>query len=250
MKSKDIEADGLYFEVTEEGVPRRGNAHCVLMKILNKTDKFKVIKLPKPILISIKNETKQSAWCVPVEIEFSPGCRIDSKSFTTISIEFNNDVCDKFYDGDKLQLNINNVCNLYIERSESEWFFVGIEKRQIVRTLSPEDYLLETVECFESLEESIGISIQNVSINIKKNNIQSSVIDLFFEVLAIDDKCKETGFAIEYGIYDKNNKIRKFSNIKRYSGDFIGFEIFAFQNIELPMSLKDIGKIRIYPTKC
>lgn len=241
MKSKDLEIGKLHFEVIKEA-DINGYGFGIVLRVVNRSNDNQPIQFQggnKTMLISYKYGMKNNHWFNPRQIE-GDGYSIIAKSFVDVGISFQRGN-DKFYDGDKIQIDIKNLCKIHIQRENSEWFFLEAENKQTIC-----DTLLETVECFESLEESIGISIQNISINIKKDN----VIDLFFEVLAIDDKCKANGFAIEYGIYDKSNKIRQYSNIKRYSGDFIGFEIYAFRNIELPMPAKEIGKIRIYPTKC
>lgn len=255
MKSKDLEIGGLYFEIIEDKLPENGT-NKVIVRIANKTDCNKSILLAKdPMLISSKYGMKEYSYCAPDELTLRIEYNIYPESFFDACIEFNSDVCDSFYDGDKLLLDIKDICNLCLQRENSEWFFTEVENKQISKGTSlvskteslesREDALLNKVECLEFLEESIGISIQNVSINI----IEDNLIDLFFEVLATDDKCKADGFAIEYGVYDKKNKIRKSSIIRRYPDDFIGFEIFSFRKNIIPITIEEIGKIRIYPTK-
>ena len=257
MKLKKIEIGQFLFEVIKEGwkTTTYEKVKEITLRVINKSETNQPIEFQRDIqtmLVSCKYGMKISDWFEPFQTA-QDGYSIVAKSFVDIGISFGKE-CKVFCDGDKIQIGIKNLCNIHIIKESSEWFFFDVENKQtnedvLIETVESteinEDALLETVECFEVLEENVGISIQNVSINVNDENS----IDLFFEILGVDDKCKEHGFGIKFGIYDKRNKIRESGQESRFEGEFIGFEIFSFENIRLPMPVNEIGKIRIYPTK-
>ena len=59
----------------------------------------------------------------------------------------------------------------------------------------------------------------------------------------------EDDFNIEFAIYDTNNDIVYTDSESKYADDFKGFEVLTFDYIKLDITVDEISKIRIYPTR-
>ena len=50
-------------------------------------------------------------------------------------------------------------------------------------------------------------------------------------------------------IYDSNNEIVYTDSESKYAEEFKGFEVLTFDYIKLDITIDEISKIRIYPTR-
>lgn len=165
---------------------------------------------------------------------------IPDNSFVDLDIGFE-DITGAF-NGDRIELLVNEgkFASLRLIREKGQWVIVeSIERNTLNRDLK------KKIEHFEAIEEQFGITLQNFSVRV----IDENSLDLFFEVLATNgEECKK-GFNIEVAIYDAEGDIVNFRAISRHDNDFKGFEVFSFSSIRLDISVDEISKIRIYPTR-
>ena len=105
--------------------------------------------------------------------------------------------------------------------------------------------LKSKIEHFEAIEEQFGIILQNFSIKVEDENS----LKLFCEVLALNGEIPENDFTINIAIYDSNNEIVYTDSESKYAEEFKGFEVLTFDYIKLDITIDEISKIRIYPTR-
>ena len=72
---------------------------------------------------------------------------------------------------------------------------------------------------------------------------------LFFEILALNSEIPNNDFTINVAIYDNNNEIVYTDSESKCAEDFKGFEVLTFDRIKLDITVDEISKIRIYPTR-
>lgn len=74
-------------------------------------------------------------------------------------------------------------------------------------------------------------------------------MNVFCEILALNGEMPENDFTINIAIYDNNNDIVYTDYESKYADDFKGFEVLTFDRIRLDITVDEISKIRIYPTR-
>lgn len=165
---------------------------------------------------------------------------IPDNSFVDLDIGFE-DITGAF-DGDRIEFLVNDgkFASLRLIREKNQWMIVeSVERNTVNRELKSK------IEHFEAIEEQFGITLQNFSIKVEDENS----LKLFCEVLALNGEFPENDFTINIAIYDTNNDIVYTDSESKYADDFKGFEVLTFDYIKLDITVDEISKIRIYPTR-
>ena len=146
------------------------------------------------------------------------------------------------YNGDRIEMEINEgkYASLRLIRERNQWAIVeSIERSTYNRELK------NKVENFEAIEEQFGITLQNFSVKVEDENS----LKVFCEVLALNGEIPKNDFTINIAIYDNNNEIVYTDSESKYAEEFKGFEVLTFDYIKLDITVDEISKIRIYPTR-
>lgn len=231
-KLVDYKLEDISLNIINEG------KEYITLKIFNNSPNDIHISLKGSRYISTINGILDLYMTEPSDFIYNDGTSILNESFIIIQLTFQK--LNRCVDGDRIELKIKNIGDLSIVRENSEWYV-----NNFIPILSSKNQLDSLIEHFEVLEEKFGISLQNFSA-IANNDKE---LNLFCEVIATSGEFALSSFAIEVGIYDKSNKIVHHANIKREKEDFMGFEIFHFGTLYLPISISNIGRIVFYPIK-
>ncbi len=226
---KDKLYNGISFEIIKEEY-RAGysSPFRLLLRVTNFNDQKKKIQV-RLDYISIKYGLKK-VWA-PQEI-------IPDNTF--FDFDYTYEEITQAYDGDRIELEINEgrFASIRLIRERGQWWITESKERSTYNRS-----LKSKIEHFEAIEEQSGITLQNFSVKVEDENS----LDLFCEVLSLDGKVKESRITIEVAIYDSDNDIVFFRSLS--SSDFKGFEVFHFGTMKLDITVDEISKIRIYPTR-
>lgn len=226
--------NGVSFEILKEEY-REGysDSFTLRLRISNFNDKKKKIGV-KMKYISIEYGLKDgSLWDFGNNERF-----LEDNSFVDVDVSFAD--IRKAKDGDRIEMLVNEgkFATLRLIREKGQWSIVeSIERNTYSRQLKSK------IEHFEAIEEQFGITLQNFSVKVEDENS----LDLYCEVLALDGKVEKSNFTIEAAIYDSENEIVYHTSLS--SSDFKGFEVYHFGKIYLDITVDEISKIRIYPTR-
>ena len=227
---KDKLFNGISFEIIREeyhkGFPC---PFWLFLRVTNFTDHKKKIDV-RMNYISIKHGLKH----------FSDRDFIPDNSF--VDLRFLYDDITTAYDGDRIEMEINDgkFASLRLVRERNQWMVVeSIERSTYNRELKSK------IEHFEAIEEQLGITLQNFSVKVEDENSMK----MFCEVLALNGELPKEDFTINVAIYDNNNDIVYTDSESKYADDFKGFEVLTFDHIRLDISVDEISRIRIYPTR-
>lgn len=236
---KDKEFKGLLFEITGDGISKNYNGWFYInLRITNLNDKKKDTKIVANY-ISVKHGLIDAIFYEPLGLA-TGGRFLQANSFVDAKLYFNS--IKQSCEGDRIQLEINDgkIASLLLIKEKNQWFIVE-EKNQnnINRNIK------KLIEHFDAIDEKFGLVLQNFSVKVEDN----FSLRLFCEVLALNGEVPEEGFSIEVAIYDTDNNIVYHASLSKYDGEFKGFEVFAFDSINLDIPVDEIGKIRFYPTK-
>lgn len=231
---KDKLINGISFEIIREEYKEGASSPFrVLLRVSNYNDFKKKIRVDMKY-ISTKHGLKDGC-CVTSGVYIS-GVFIPDNTF--IDMEFVFDEITNVYNGDRIELDINEgkVATLRLIRERGQWWIVESKERSTYKR-----NLKNKIEHFEYIEEQFGITLQNFSVKVEDENS----LDLYFEVLALNGKVEKSDFTIEAAIYDSDNDIVYHTSLS--SSDFTGFEIYHFGKINLDITVDEISKIRVYP---
>jgi hypothetical protein len=227
---KDKSFNGISFEIIkEEFLEGYSCPFRLFLRVTNFTDHKKKIDV-RMNYISIKYGLKKD-WAQ----EFIP-----NNSFS--DLRFLYDDITAAYDGDRIEMEINDgkFASLRLIRERDNWMVVESIERS---TYNKE--LKSKIEHFESIDEQFGIILQNFSVKVEDENS----LKVFCEVLALNGEIPDNDFTINIAIYDNNNDIVYTDYESRYAEEFKGFEVLTFDSIRLEITVDEISKIRIYPTR-
>lgn len=233
---KDKLFNGVSFEILKEEY-REGysNPFTLLLRITNFNDKKKKIGVEMKY-ISIDYGLKDgSLWDFGHHERF-----LDDNSFVDVDVSFGD--IRRAKDGDRIEMVVNEgkFASLKLVRERGQWAISeSFERSSFNRDLK------NKIEQFEAIEEQFGITLQNFSIKVEDENSMK----LFFEVLALNGEIPKNDFTINVAIYDNNNDIVYTDSESKYAEDFKGFEVLTFDRIRLDITVDEISKIRIYPTR-
>lgn len=224
---KDKKFNGISFEIIREEF---SNGYFQLfLRVTNFTNHKKKIDI-RMNYISIKYGLKKY-W----SIESIPdNCFVD--------VKFIYEDITAAYEGDRIEMEINEgkLASLRLLREKGKWIIVeSIERSTYNRDLK------NKIEHFEAIEEQLGVTLQNFSVKVEDENS----LNIFCELLALNGEIPENDFTVNIAIYDKNNDIVYTDDISKYAEDFKGFEVLTFDRIRLDITVDEISKIRIYPTR-
>ena len=227
---KDKLFNGISFEIIREEY-REGyySPFWLFLRVTNFTDHKKRINVSINY-ISVKHGLKKFG-----QEEFIP-----DNSFVDLKFLYND--ITAACDGDRIEMEINKgqFASLRLIRERGNWMVVESTERS---TYNRE--LKSKIEHFESIEEQFGITLQNFSVKVEDENS----LKLFCEVLASNGEIPENDFTINIAIYDNNNDIVYTNSESKYAEEFKGFEVLTFDYIKLDITVDEISKIRIYPTR-
>lgn len=228
--------NGVSFEILNEEY-REGNpdSFTLRLRITNFNDKKKKIGVEMKY-ISIDYGLKDgSLW------NFGHNERyLQDNSFVDVDVSFAD--IRRVKDGDRIEMVVNEgkFASLRLLREGGQWTIVeSIERSTYNRDLK------RKIEHFEAIEEQFGITLQNFSIKVEDENS----LKFFCEVLALNGEIPENDFTINIAIYDTNNDIVYTDRKSKYAEEFKGFEVLTFDYIKLDITIDEISKIRIYPTR-
>lgn len=227
---KDKKINGITFEIIrEEYHEGYSSPFWLFLRVMNFTDHKKKIDISMNF-ISIKHGLKKS-W----KQEFIP-----DNSF--VDLKFLYDDITEACDGDRIEMVINEgkFASLRLLRERGQWIIVESKERS-----SYSRNIKSKIEHFEAIDEQFGITLQNFSVKVEDENS----LKVFCEVLALNGEVPQKGFNVEVAIYDSENSIIYQTSLRKYDGEFKGFEVFNFGTIRLDIPVDEISKIRIYPTR-
>lgn len=227
---KDKSFNGISFEIIrEEYHEGYSSPFWLFLRVTNFTAHKKRINVSINY-ISVKHGLKKFG-----QEEFIP-----DNSFVDLNFLYND--ITAACDGDRIEMEINKgqFASLRLIRERGNWMVVESTERS---TYNRE--LKSKIEHFESIEEQFGITLQNFSVKVEDENS----LKLFCEVLASNGEIPENDFTINIAIYDNNNDIVYTNSESKYAEEFKGFEVLTFDYIKLDITVDEISKIRIYPTR-
>lgn len=248
---KELRLELLLAEVDKEDFPRERFRAILRIKNTSENKKKVAIEQSGTKYISKEHGIEYSYSIKPYQFALSSGTFIDRESFVDVIIQF--DVVKEAHNGDKMEIELKDLAHLPLVQCDNQWYWC-IDEIEYVRTESgltrEEKKLLKKqlkskIEHFESIDEKFGLSLQNFSFEI----IDWNTLQVFCEVLGVNGGHSEDGFNIELAIYDLENDIVCLKSISKYNDDFKGFEVFGFGPIKLDITIDEISKIRIYPTR-
>ena len=227
---KDQFFNGFSFEIIrEEYHEGYSSPFWLYLRVMNFTDHKKKIDISMNF-ISIKHGLKKS-WTQEL---------IPDNSF--VDLKFLYDDITEACDGDRIEMVINEgkFASLRLLRERGQWIIVESKERS-----SYTRNIKSKIEHFEAIDEQFGITLQNFSVKVEDENS----LKVFCEVLALNGEIPKNDFTINIAIYDNNNEIVYTDSESKYAEEFKGFEVLTFDNIKLDITVDEISKIRIYPTR-
>lgn len=177
------------------------------------------------------------------------GCQMPANTFIDVKVLFGSfdEGVAKFENGDTLQLQFDNVAKVIVEYQTGSWYV--LECKQYYNNNEDISKIIES-KCMrlESIEDKLGISIQNISILVSEYSAEkeSCLITPCCEIIGEKSESSYPNFSIDVAVYNKLNKIVGF--VTNYIYDFLGFKVCAYQSIHIE-SIEDISKIIFYPSK-
>lgn len=165
---------------------------------------------------------------------------IPDNSFVDVDLLFEDITCT--CNGDRIELLINEgkFASLKLAKEQNQWMVVESTERSTYNR-----DLKKKIEHFEAIEEQFGITLQSFSVKVEDENSMK----LFCEVLALNGELPKEDFDINVAIYDNNNDIVYTDHEYKNAEDYKGFEVITFGYIRLDITVDEISKIRIYPTR-
>ena len=229
---KNKKYNGISFEIKkEEYVGGSIFPYELHLRISNYNDHKKKIKVDIKY-ISVKHGLKTRGGIY--------GDFIPDNSFVDLNIGFE-DITGA-NNGDRIELIVNDgkFATLRLIRERGQWVIVESIERS-----SYNSDLKSKIEHFEAIEEQFGITLQNFSVKVDDEDS----LKLFCEILALNGEIPKNDFTINIAIYDNNNEIVYTDSETKYAEEFKGFEVLTFNYIKLDITVDEISKIRIYPTR-
>ncbi len=241
---KDIIVKELSFEVIKDGGYSKNHfeSYTVIFKVTNHSVSEKEFKLGiryTSILVGLMvNNYIESDDIKLSEVGFST-FNIKPNSFGFLEVRFDDII--EVRDGDRMELKIDEDKKLLLARNHGEWDVIDNQTEIVDFLRHPE--MKSLIEHFETIEDRMGIIIQNFSII----NTPDRTLYVDYEILATKDDYYKKPFRIYTIIYDMvNNVVRMVYDFTGWDG-FKGYGKFraCFNNFDFPIS--EIGLIRIYP---
>lgn len=209
----------------------------VILRIINKSKIDKFIVLEGSRYISKESGILEMYFCVP---GFSQKYKINSESFVDFDMQFK---MKDSLNGDRFEIKLNDAI-IVVFKNDGDWSVADYHEIHNINdnhtNPSKANYIIR-IEHLDTLEEKIGIILQNFSL--KKEG--EDCIETYCEILSSGD-IKESSFWITAVAYDKNNKIAGYDRELIEKENFLGFKVLRNQ-IYLDKPLSSIERILIYP---
>lgn len=234
---KDLNYNGLHFSI--QGLKKKYETSefpYLLLRVENKRNNSYFLNLAGTRYISQKYGILELDRCMPghIDSEYN-NMELISNSFVDLQLEFN---LLETNNGDRMEVRVNRKLIL-LELNNDNWCILELPKEKKKNNKN------FTIEHFESLEEKVGIVLQNFSVRV---NEKGTELRPFCEVLPYGDG-PYFDFAVEVVAYNKDNEIINFSRIQRNKEDFLGFEVFCFSTMYLDENVSNVDRIVFYPVK-
>ena len=253
MITKMNEISGLKIEVEkyEDTSMRNGEAAFIIyLKLHNETDHAKKINLLKATYVTSQRE--QLEQDVSLSGYHIGEGSIKPNSFKTAGLVFYKSKLKQILENDLLYVSIElpkdgTEINLCFRRTESIWSIIEKEQTEVEIKLSPSQLqkkLLKKIERLESFEERLGVSFENISININNDNRFS----LFCEMHSNAGATINNHLNVECVLYDLEGSILDKESRFINKDIFFGFELIEIEFYEDNIANK-VNKIRLYPKK-
>lgn len=241
--------NGITFYISEN-VEDNYRGGGILLKVKNNREESIPISFDGSRYISVSKGVLFLKDTNPLDAKLSSfDTTIPSNSFMDIILFFfETNSKSNIKDGDRIEIHIENLCDLNIIRDNGQWTLVDFidviqaqqEKESRISNLNEE--INTRIEHFEALEEKVGISIKNINVNIEDER----KIKIYYEMLSSSPSGPSCSFSIEAAVYDKQNKIIGHNSIFENGENFLGFEVSSF-SVSLDSNIDKIGRIVIYP---
>lgn len=156
----------------------------------------------------------------------------DSDTFQ-FSIDFNDNVNSKEYnllfirnDNKKWEFSIGEVVDLNNVKKDSEMLAERIK---------------DNIERIEPFEEELGITLENISINIRSD---FNSIKVLGEIVSTNQEKTKDKFSLYVNFYNNKNELMHQSHVGLYG--FKGYDSFSIVEYNSELNIKEIEKIRIF----
>ncbi len=245
---KDISFQEISFEIIKEELIESDNSLALTMRVFNHSKSKKNVEAR--MYYHSVNKGVLDVYTDPFRLSCS-GCLLPAGSFVDAVL-----TCEELMEvteGDRLEITLeigNKKYPAFIAIKQLDDWYVFEDnqissKRKDRSSKSLNKEIKNRIENFEFIEEQFGLSLQKFSVRI----VDEFSFKLFCEVIALNGEVPKEGFNIEVAVYDTDDDIVYQDCIKRFDGDFKGFEVYNFGVITLDIPVEEIGKIRIYPTR-
>lgn len=245
---KDISFQEISFEIFKEGITESDNFLFLSMRVFNHSKTKKNVEA-----FMYYHSVKKGV----LDVYTDPfglgcgGCLLPAGSFVDAVL-----TCEELMEtteGDRLEITLKIDNKKYpsflVTKQLDDWYVfennpIG-SKHKDLSSKSINKEIKKKIENFEFIEEQFGLNLQKFSVRV----VDEYSLNLFCEVVALNGEVPQEGFNIEVAIYDADDEIVYQDCIKKFDGDFKGFEVYNFGNITLDIPIEEISKIRIYPTR-
>lgn len=221
------------------------NGEIIYFDIKNTSSKRSTYEFTNfTIITKDGNEKEYDCWLNGFDIHRPT---ILSDNFRQGAIIFRHNNTLNFKNGSKFIIDVNDITNskkynlMYI-LDNGKWKFSSgnvddIEKELTYKELEKE--LKNNIERIESLEEQVGITLENISINVSEN---VKGLDVVVEIIKTNTEKEKLDFTLNMVCYDEDNSIVDTRKESFY--DFDGYDVYKFSFYD--DKVKDIRKIRIF----
>ena len=211
----------------------------IVLRLTNHTKQSRLITLNGSRNISKLNGILDIDHYEPYAINYCiDRFRLAPEAFVDAYLEFH---AEDVTEGDRFEIKLNDA-TVVIQNMNNTWDIIDFYE---VHSLS--DPFSNTspnirFEHLEALEEQVGISLQNFSVQSKCEGI----IQAYCEILSVS-KMAKSSFWIVAAAYDIDNKVIGYARELIDPKDFLGFSVLSFR-IDLSKSSSSVERILFYPS--
>ncbi len=214
-------------------------------KISNRTTKNMKIQFDNMSIVNKnREEYDYSCWLDGYNIYNTNIGAGNSKKGAVIFKDINN--LDIF----QFNVYINDITNnrsysLLFSRKNNNWEFKNGEVQELDNQNKEnkivEKKIKDNIERIEPFEEEIGITLENISINITDDFDRITVLG---EIISINQEKNKENFTIYVNYYNKDNEIIKKDS--EFIEQFKGYDSFEILTWSDSLNIKEVEKIRIF----
>ncbi len=245
---------GLEFAIDSLGntsIPNSVNGFVIYLKVDNKTQRSRKIKLLKSTYVTNQREQfEQDTWLS----EYVTGeTTLKPDSFAKAGLVFYKPKLKTISDNDVIYISLELTqegvkLSLCFKKTGNIWTLVNQEKTDIEIKLTHkqiEKELLKHIERFEAFEERLEVSIQNIGIKIEMDGDWLTVL---LELHTSSGTTIKNYLTIECVLYNNVGLIIDKTHKHLTPDKFFGFQVIEmfFQKTKIA---EQVSKIRLYPVK-